>query len=181
MRLNIYFLFIFIAFSCHSTKVLDSKTLERLKRIEELQNEPFPKKPSFYALNTFMNDYNSVYKSYGSLLKTLDLYEKNLNFDNDEVKKGLDFRLNENWQETHWVFFSGVADLMNFLVLRSKNKLQSTKEEYFIKRMKILVYIGEKLDNYSQTQKYTEFLKLLYMNVSENIFGRPLAPSKTQK
>jgi hypothetical protein len=181
MRFRFHFLLAFVFLSCHTAKVMNTKSLERLKRIEELQNAPFPKKPSFYLLTAFMKDYSQVYRKYPSLLKSLELYEKNLDFKNKDVTKALNFKLNEDWEKTHWVYFSGMEDLMAYLVLRAKNKLQSTKEEFFIKRMKILVYLAEKLDSFSETQKYTKFLKLLYINVSQNIFGRTLTPSKTRK
>jgi hypothetical protein len=138
---------------------------------------PLPKRTSFFALKSFMEEYSDAAKP-SAALEEYRLYFKSLSEtqdDDDGRMVAVRARIHEDFPRAHWAFVAGVLELQDYIVNKSSKSLQIDKEKNFLSRMKVLTLVASGLDEVSDKEKkYTGMIREVYKNLSENVFGRKL-------
>lgn len=137
---------------------------------------PLPDSRTLFGLRRFLQDYGDAYRAYAPLQREYKALFQALAFLDEPDAKDLTqvrTRLREDVARAHWAFLSGVYETLDFLGNRSRDMLQIDKEKNFVRRMRVLAFLAEELDASAGTRdKYTGFVRALYMETSERHFGR---------
>lgn len=141
---------------------------------------PLPNTRTFFGLRRFLEEYADAYRPYAPLQNEYRALFQALAFLEDPTDAELTparTRVRENVERAHWAFVAGVHETLDFFANRSRDMLHIDKEKNFVRRMKVLAFFAQELDASAGTpDKYTAFVRALYIETSERHFGRRVKP-----
>lgn len=139
-------------------------------------NMPFPENTQLFSIQSFLSDYKDLYQSYMPLMKEYRMLFVAINSPQSNRKDvaAIKLRLRESFDRAHWTFLAGLLETNEFLVNRATGSLQVDQEKNFVARIKVLSFLAAELSRSSGEQKYNEFLKEAYIDMSKKYFNRRL-------
>ncbi len=145
---------------------------------------PLPSDTNQFTVHAFLRDYKPAYQKFDNLLQEYKAYFVGITTpsENEEATRApLRLRIKENYERGHWTFLAGCNELIEYMNAEAKGVLVTDREENFLARMKTLSFMAKELGENSHDSKYQKFARELYVRLSENHFGRKLAPLKSKQ
>jgi hypothetical protein len=144
---------------------------------------PMPPGVTLYLVRKFMQEYEPAYQKHSTLGTEFDAVVATVRDipvapDAEETPVGI--LVKQNFERSHWVFLVGVQGLLQYLQDASKRELAMDIERTYTDRMRGLVALAKELTHSSNDEKYTAYVRSLYVETSRRHFNRELRPRDIQ-
>ncbi|NBW80371.1 hypothetical protein EBR21_01325 [bacterium] len=140
---------------------------------------PLPRGVNHSDLLQFLNAHADVVQVYQPLLKEWMLYARSFSdrASASEVElNGLKLRVKEDFARAHWLFSWGLLQTSFGLLGKAGEPVfLMDRQEEFLNRMSVLLFISTELQSASGRPEYRETLKKFYKNANAKYFKRTLS------